>query len=52
MDFLSSTAAIEFCELNRMDYIQIVLKFEQEKFDIVMQGFPLAEQGAQLRAYL
>jgi len=38
MDFVSSTAAIEFCRNNKIDYVQIVLKFDQEKYDIVMQA--------------
>ena len=36
MDFLSSTAAIEFCAMNKLDTVQIVLKFEEEKFNIVL----------------
>ena len=36
MDFLSSTAAIEFCTLNRISDVQLVLKFEEQRYDIVM----------------
>jgi hypothetical protein len=36
MDFVSSTAAIEFCAANKLTGLQIVLKFEEEKCDIVL----------------
>ena len=36
MDFLSSTAAIEFCTANKLTGVQLVLKFEEEKYDIVL----------------
>ncbi len=36
MDFVSSTAAIEFCAANKLTGLQIVLKFQQEKCDIVL----------------
>jgi hypothetical protein len=36
MDFISSTAAIDFCVLNKLNDVQLVLKFEEQKFDIVM----------------
>ena len=36
MDFLSSTSAIEFCVLNRISAVQLVLKFEEERYDIVL----------------
>jgi hypothetical protein len=36
MDFVSSTAAIEFCAANKLVGLQIVLKFEEEKCDIVL----------------
>lgn len=38
-DFLSSTVAIEFCLSNRLKGLQVVLKFEEERFDIV---FPIS----------
>ncbi len=37
LEFVSSTAAMEFCHRNGIDSLQIVLKFDQEKCDIVMQ---------------
>jgi hypothetical protein len=40
MDFVSSTAAIEFCATNKLTGLQIVLKFEEEKCAIVL---PLQE---------
>ncbi len=36
MDFVSSGAAIEFCATNRLDSVQVVLKFEDEKYEIVL----------------
>ncbi len=36
MDFLSSTAAIDFCVLNRISHVQLVLKFEEQQYDIVL----------------
>ena len=36
MDFLSSTSAIEFCVTNKISDVQMVLKFEEQKYDIVM----------------
>ena len=36
MDFLSSTAATEFCGLNKLEAVHIVLKFEEQKCDIVL----------------
>ena len=36
MDFISSTAAIDFCVINNLNDVQLVLKFEEQKYDIVM----------------
>ena len=36
MDFISSTAAIEFCVTNKLNEVHLVLKFEEQKYDIVM----------------
>jgi len=36
MDFLSSTKAIEFCSVNELEAVQVVLKFEDEKYEIVL----------------
>jgi hypothetical protein len=36
MDFVSSTKAIEFCSVNKLDAVQVVLKFEGEKYEIVL----------------
>lgn len=36
MDFVSSTAAIEFCKTNRLADMQLVLKFDEQQYDIVM----------------
>ncbi len=36
MDFVSSTAAIDFCVANKLAGLQMVLKFEEQKYDIVL----------------
>ena len=36
MEFVSSTAAIDFCALNKLNGVQLVLKFDEQKCDIVM----------------
>lgn len=36
MDFMSSTAAVDFCTLNRISDVQLVLKFEEQHYDIVL----------------
>ncbi len=35
-DFLSSTAAIDFCAQQRLGNVQLVLKFDREKHEIVL----------------
>ncbi len=40
MDFVSSTAAIDFCVANRLNGLQIVLKFDEQQYDIVMPVQP------------
>ena len=36
MDFLSSTSAIDFCVANRISSVQLVLKFDEQRYDIVL----------------
>jgi hypothetical protein len=36
VDFLSSTEAIEFCVMNKISDVQLVLKFEEQQYDIVL----------------
>jgi hypothetical protein len=36
MDFLSSTQAIEFCAAHKITGMQIVLRFDDQHFDIVL----------------
>ena len=43
MDFVSSTAAIDFCVTNKLPGVQLVLKFDDQKFDIVMPVQPMTE---------
>ncbi|HEY2083954.1 MAG TPA: hypothetical protein VGI88_14320 [Verrucomicrobiae bacterium] len=40
MDFLSSTSAIDFCVANKISNVQIVLKFEEQRYDIVLPFLP------------
>jgi len=40
MDFVSSTSAIDFCVLNKISGVQLVLKFEEQRYDIVLQVLP------------
>jgi hypothetical protein len=49
MDFVSSTSAIQFCEINKIDSAQIVLKFEQENYDIVMPAITPADPAPRMR---
>jgi hypothetical protein len=43
MDFVSSTAAIDFCVTNKLPGVQLVLKFQDQKFDIVLPVQSTAE---------
>lgn len=36
LDFLSSTQAIEFCAARKITGMQIVLRFDEQHFDIVL----------------
>ena len=36
MDFLSSMKAIDFCITNKVSRVQIVLKFDEQHYDIVL----------------
>jgi hypothetical protein len=36
MDFVSSTAALDFCAANKVEGVQLVLKFDAEKREIVL----------------
>ena len=40
MDFVSSSAAIDFCVTNKLAGLQMVLKFEEQKYDIVLPVQP------------
>jgi hypothetical protein len=35
-DFLSSTKALAFCAANKISNVQLVLKFDEEHYDIVL----------------
>ncbi len=35
-DFISSTKAMDFCAANKVAGVQLVLKFENQQYDIVM----------------
>lgn len=36
MDFLSSSRAIEFCAIRKLTGMQIVLRFDEQHYDIVL----------------
>jgi len=36
MDFVNSTAALDFCAANKLEGVQLVLKFDAEKREIVL----------------
>jgi hypothetical protein len=36
MDFVNSTAAIEFCVTNKLAGLQVVLKFDEQRYEIVL----------------
>jgi hypothetical protein len=40
MDFVSSSAAIDFCVLNKLKDVQLVFKFEEQQYDIVLPVQP------------
>jgi hypothetical protein len=42
-DFVSSTAAIDFCLANKLNDVHLVLKFEEQKYDIVLPMEPPRE---------
>jgi hypothetical protein len=43
MDFVSSSAAIDFCVANKLRDMQVVLKFEEHQYDIVLPVVPINE---------
>ena len=47
MDFVSSSAAIDFCVNNKLPDMQLVLKFEDQNYDIVLPVQPLSESREQ-----
>lgn len=36
MDFLSSSRAIEFCAIRKLNGMQIVLRFDEQHYDIIL----------------
>jgi hypothetical protein len=40
IDFVSSTAAIDFCTVNKLSEVQVVLKFDEQQYDIVLPVMP------------
>ena len=53
LDFLSSTSAIDFCVLNKISGVQLVLKFEEQRYDIVLPvSYDKSRRGEQHRASL
>ncbi len=46
MDFVSSSAAIDFCVTNKLNGVQLVLKFEEQEYEIVLSVKPVPELSA------
>ena len=46
MDFVSSTAAIDFCVRNKLDGVQLVLKFEEQKYELVLPVIAAEQRAA------
>jgi hypothetical protein len=44
-DFVSSTQALEFCAVSKLDAVQVVLKFEGEKYEIVLPDVTAQPRG-------
>lgn len=52
MDFVSSTVAIDFCVTNKLPDVHLVLKFQDQKFDIVLPVQPTGVlQGKTARSF-
>jgi hypothetical protein len=49
LDFLSSTQAIEFCAVHRISGMQIVLRFDEQHFDIVLP-MAMSHRHSQVRS--
>jgi len=47
-DFVSSTAAMDFCAANNLAGVHIVLRFDEEKREIVLPAIP-AQPGQRQR---
>ena len=47
MDFLSSTSAIDFCTANKITGVQLVLKFDEQRYDIVLPVLPQPNEPRQ-----
>ena len=47
LDFVSSSSALDFCRGNRMTDVQLVLKFQEQQYDIVLPV--LADHVEQVR---
>lgn len=41
LDFVSSSTAIDFCVTNKISDVQLVLKFDEQQYEIVMPVVPL-----------
>jgi len=46
MDFLSSSAALDFCIARDLSDVQLVLKFPEQRYEIVIPLLPLPEVGS------
>jgi hypothetical protein len=47
LDFVNSTAALEFCAANHLESLQVVLKFEEEHYAIVLPALAASDAPAE-----
>ena len=47
MNFVSAAAATDFSTVNKLAEVQVVLKFDEERYDIVLPGAAPVDVGAE-----
>jgi hypothetical protein len=47
MEFVNSTAALEFSAANHLDRLQVVLKFDEQHYDIVLPALVAPEASTE-----
>jgi hypothetical protein len=49
MEFVNSSAAIDYCAGNHLSGVQLVLKFPEQKYEIVIPVLPISSQDSMTR---